>query len=156
MTFHYDARFTASLKRVPTGQELAAALEGPAARAAGDYIAALRRRDLPAFSATLTAAAAAGFTGSDGEARFARLAAELPADTRVVSVLTHEDGGTPVTLQGRQDGIVNTSSRPSRKRATGRSAGEPARHRPVRRQFDRLDDAPVIGVIVTLRYQTFS
>lgn len=53
VTYHYDATFSASIPRPPTAAQLAAALASPPARAAGDYLTALRAGQLPPFVALL-------------------------------------------------------------------------------------------------------
>lgn len=106
VTYHYDARFSAPIPRALTPDELAAALASPPAIAAGRYVEAIRKGDFAAFVATLATAAAAGYSGADGQARFAQLRKEMPPDTRPVMFKTQPDGSVLVSVEGRQNGVA--------------------------------------------------
>ena len=106
VTYHYDATFSAAIPRPPTAEQLAAALASPPARVAGDYWAALRAGQLPAFVALLSPALAAEYSGAAGEARYRQLRADMPADAKVTGVTRSEDGDTLVTIEGRQGGVA--------------------------------------------------
>jgi len=108
VTWQYEARFAAPIPRPPTAEEVAAALRTPPAAAASAYLAAARGGELAAFLATLTEDAAAGYRGKDGLERLQQLAADLPADSRVVGLVPQADGTVLVSVEGHrpEDGMV--------------------------------------------------
>jgi hypothetical protein len=108
VTFQYEARFRAPIPRPPTSEELAAALKSPAAHAVAAYVAAVRRGSLADLLATLTEAAAVDYRGADGGARLRELAADMPADTRPITLTLQTDGSVLVELEGRRasDGMA--------------------------------------------------
>jgi hypothetical protein len=105
-SFHYDTTFQVPIPRPPSAEERAAALTSPPARAARQYLAAIRTGDLQGFVTTLSAAGAAGYRAADGAAKLKRLAADMPPDTQVVEVKASSSGPVLVVVQGHQDGIV--------------------------------------------------
>ena len=108
VTYQYDARFTAPIPRPPTADELAAALSSPAALAAGAYVAAVHAGQLPGLLATLTEGAAADYRGADAADRLKQLAADMPADSRVVGLAPQTDGSVLASIEGHraEDGMV--------------------------------------------------
>jgi hypothetical protein len=106
VTFVYDATFSAAIPRPPTEEERRAALASPAARAVEAYLTALRSGELSAFVGTLSKAAAADYAGAAGEARFKRLRAEMPADTKPANVTKLPDGRVQISVEGHQNGTV--------------------------------------------------
>jgi len=106
VTFQYDLRFSAPIPRAMTAAERAAALTSPPARAATAYIAAVRRSDLAAVQAGMTADAAAAFRGPDGAAGLAGLRGDMPADAAVVELEPQTDGSILAKIEGHRDGIV--------------------------------------------------
>jgi hypothetical protein len=108
VTWQYDVRFTAPIPRPPTAEERSAALASPAALAAGQYVAAVRRAKLDAFLATLTPSAAADFKGADGPEKLKELAADMPVDTKVVDLVPQTDGSVLASVEGHrpEDGMA--------------------------------------------------
>ena len=106
VAYHYDATFSAAIPRPPTAGQVTAALASPPALAAGNYLAALRAGELPAFVALLSRARAADYAGASGEARYRQLRADMPADAKVTGVTRSEDGDTLVSIEGHQAGIA--------------------------------------------------
>lgn len=108
VTYQYDARFTAPIPRPPTADELAAALVSPPAVAAGAYVAAVHEGQLPRVLATLSEAAAADYRGPDAADRLKQLAADMPADSRVVGLVPQTDGTVLASIEGHraEDGMV--------------------------------------------------
>ena len=102
VTFQYDARFSAPIPRQPTSDELAVSLQSPPALAATAYVAAVRRGDLTALVATLTAAAAADYRGGDGARKLRELRADMPPDTRPTHLTAQTDGTVLVELEGHR------------------------------------------------------
>ncbi len=110
VTFVYDLTFSAPIPRPPTADEVAAALASPPGQAASRHVAAILAGRLPAFVATLTAAAASDYNGGEGAARLASLKAETPPDSHVVGLAMTADGQAVATVQGLRDGIIIEST----------------------------------------------
>jgi hypothetical protein len=106
VTYQYDLRFSAPIPRPPSAAELAERLAGPPARAAADYLAAIRRNDLAAVRAALTPEAAAAFQGAEGAARLEELRADLPADAAVVGLEPQADGSNLARIDGHRGTVV--------------------------------------------------
>lgn len=108
VTYQYDARFTAPIPRPPTAEELAATLASPPARAASAHVAAIRRGQLAAFLATLTASAAEDYRGPDALAKLKQLGVDMPPDSRVVGLVPQTDGSVLASVEGHRadDGMV--------------------------------------------------
>ena len=106
VTFQYDLRFSAPIPRPPTAAERAAALASPPARAAAAYLAAVRRGDLAAVRAAMTADAAAAFQRADAATRLADLRDDTPADSAVAELEPQTDGSVLAKVEGHRDGIV--------------------------------------------------
>ena len=106
VTFQYDLHFSAPIPRPMTAAERAVALASPPARAAAAYIAAVRRGDLAAVQAGMTADAATSFGGPDGAARLTDLRDDMPADVAVVALEPRTDGSILAKVEGHRDGIV--------------------------------------------------
>ena len=104
--FHYEARFSAAIPRPPTKEELAALLESPAAAAARDYLAAVRKGDLESFVSTLSTPRRSEFAGHKGAARFEALRKEMPLNLRLVGAKPSPDGGVLVSAEAEQGGVV--------------------------------------------------
>jgi hypothetical protein len=96
VTFQYDLHFSAPIPRAMTAAE----------RAATAYIAAVRRRDLAAVQAGMTAEAAAAIRGPAGAAGLAGLRDDIPADAAVVALEPQTDGSILAKTEGHRDGIV--------------------------------------------------
>jgi hypothetical protein len=108
VTWLYDVRFSAPIPRPPTVEEQAAALASPAALAAGEYVAAVRRAKLDAFLTTLAPPATADFGGADGPEKLKQLSADMPADTKVVGLVPQTDRTVLVSVEGHraEDGMA--------------------------------------------------
>jgi hypothetical protein len=108
VTFRYEAHFIAPIPRPPTAEERAAALRSPPARAAAEYVAAVRLGQLSGFLATLTASAAADYQKNDAAGRLRELHAGMPPDTHVTDLTPQVDGTVLVDLSGRRpsDGMM--------------------------------------------------
>jgi hypothetical protein len=106
VTFRYDLHFSAPIPRPITAAERAAALASPPARAAAAYIAAVRRGDLAAVRARMTADAAAALRDPDGVAELAALRDDMTADAAVVELELQTDGSILAKIEGHRDGIV--------------------------------------------------
>jgi hypothetical protein len=102
----YDVTFSAPIPRPPTAAELAAQLSSPPAHAAEAHLAALRGGMLPVFLATMTPAAAADFSGTEGQTRFRDFRAEMPADAKVVELVPQTDGTVLAKIEGHERGIL--------------------------------------------------
>jgi hypothetical protein len=106
ITYEYAATFSAMIPRPPTTEEAAAAFASPPGQAAASYVAAIRDNNLTAFVSVLSEPAAASYRGSDGQAAFASLRAETPADSKVVGLTTPTGTTALATINGTRDGIV--------------------------------------------------
>jgi hypothetical protein len=106
VTYEYAATFSAIIPRPPTAGEVAAALASPPGQAAAAYVTAILDNNLTAFLARLSEPAAAAYRGAGGQAAFASLRAETPADSKVVGLTTPTETTAIATINGVRDGIV--------------------------------------------------
>jgi hypothetical protein len=106
VTYEYAATFSAIIPRPPTAEEVAAALVSPPGQAAAAYVTAILDNNLTAFLERLSEPAAAAYRGAGGQAAFAALRAETPADSKVVGLTTPTETTAIATIDGTRDGIV--------------------------------------------------
>ena len=105
VTFEYDVRFSATIRRTPSANERAASLASPPAVAAAAYLRAIAAGDVDAFRKTLTNNRASTYAGAAGVARFNRLREETPADSRVANVLQQTANTATVSVEGYQGSV---------------------------------------------------
>jgi hypothetical protein len=106
VTYEYAATFSAIIPRPPTAEEVAAALVSPPGLAAAAYVTAILDDNLTAFLGRLSEPAAAAYRGAGGQAAFAALRAETPADSKVVGLTMPTETTAIATIDGTRDGIV--------------------------------------------------